>query len=158
MQRLRQPSDHPWYRPHVLGQEKTMNPMVTRLSRVAPVAVLAVLLALPAVRAEAQEKVYELKDVTTQPRLAQPSYALRAITASYPSDLKSKGISGEVELTFVVSTTGKVEPGSVEVTDASVPALGEAAKGVVEKLEFSPAKVGNNAVRSKVILPIAYRP
>jgi TonB family protein len=132
--------------------------MLNAMPRIAAAAVMTVLFAMPTAAAHAQDKVYGLSEVTTQPRLAAPSQALRVIQASYPFDLKSKGITGEVELAFVVSTTGKVESGSVEITDSTNPALGEAAKGAVEKLEFTPAKVGNNTVRSKVVLPIAYRP
>jgi TonB family protein len=119
---------------------------------------LAVLLTVPAVSAEAQDKVYSLSEVSSPPKLAAPSAALRVIQSSYPSALRARGVAGEVELQFVVLPTGKVEAGSVEVLDASVPEFADAAKGAVEKLEFVPAKVGANPVRTRVVLPIAYRP
>ncbi len=121
-------------------------------------AAITVLLALPTRAAHAQDKVYALAEVSTQPRLAAPSQALRLIQNSYPADLRNKGVSGEVEIEFVVNTNGKVDPSSVQVVDATVPQLGEAAKSVVKDLEFTPAKVGGQTVRAKVVLPIAYRP
>lgn len=131
-------------------------PMSSRLLRLVPL--FAVVLALPTARASAQDKVYSLAEVNTPPKLAAPSQAMRVIQSSYPADLRNKGVAGEVEVQFVVAPTGKVEAGSVEVIDASVPQLGDAAKGAVEKLEFTPAKVNNAAVRARVVLPIAYRP
>jgi TonB family protein len=129
---------------------------MSRLRSVAPL--LAVLLAVPAASAAAQDKVYALNEVNTPPKLAAPSAAMRVIQSTYPSNLKASGVAGEVEVQFVVAPTGKVEAGSVEVLDASVPEFGNAAKTAVEKLEFTPAKVGNAAVRARVVLPIAYRP
>lgn len=131
-------------------------PMMSRFPRVLPL--LAVVLAVPTARASAQDKVYSLAEVNTPPKLAAPSQAMRVIQSSYPAELKSRGVAGEVELQFVVAPSGKVEAGSVEVIDASVPQLGDAAKGAVEKLEFTPAKVNNAPVRARVVLPIAYRP
>jgi TonB family protein len=133
-----------------------MTPMTIRLRSVAPL--FALLLAVPAASAAAQDKVYTLAEVNTPPKLAAPSAAMRAIQSSYPSHLKSNGVAGEVEVQFVVAPTGKVESGSVEVLDASSAEFGPAAKTAVEKLEFTPAKVGNAAVRARVVLPISYRP
>lgn len=130
--------------------------MMFRLRSAAPL--FAVLLAVPAASAAAQDKVYTLSEVNTPPKLAAPAAAMRAIQSSYPSNLKATGVAGEVEVQFVVGPSGKVETGSVEVLDASVPEFGTAAKTAVEKLEFTPAKVGNAAVRARVVLPIAYRP
>ncbi len=131
---------------------------VTAFRSVAAAAAVTALLALPTRVAGAQDKVYPLNEVSTQPRLAAPSTALRLIQNSYPTELRRSGVAGEVEIQFVVNTNGKVDPSSVEVVDATVPALGEAAKAVVKDLEFTPAKVGNTTVRARVVLPIAYRP
>jgi hypothetical protein len=42
--------------------------------------------------------------------------------------------------------------------EAAAPALGNAAKTVVEKLEFVPGKKDGQAVRARVQLPIQYKP
>ena len=36
--------------------------------------------------------------------------------------------------------------------------LGDAAKQVAEKMEFSPGKVNNAPVRARVVLPLVYQP
>lgn len=112
-----------------------------------------------AVTAQAQsDKVYAISDVQAPPKLSSSVTAARIIQDSYPADLKSRGVGGMVELQFVVDDKGKVEPGSVEVVDATQTALGEAAKRVVTKLDFNPAKVNGTPVRVKVTLPIIYKP
>lgn len=82
----------------------------------------------------------------------------RVHVRSFPADLKSRGVGGMVELQFVVDRKGKVEAGSVEVVDATQTALGEAAKKVVAKLDFSPGKLNGAAVKTKVVLPIIDMP
>lgn len=128
----------------------------TRLTLLA--AVLAV--ASPAVRsAYAQDdKVYPIAEVTDKPRFASTSRAAELIQLSYPADLKSRGVGGMVELMFVVDSKGKVDPASVEVVDATQTALGEAARKVVAKLDFQPGKVNGAPVKTKVVLPIIYKP
>jgi periplasmic protein TonB len=44
------------------------------------------------------------------------------------------------------------------VLDATHSQLGEAAKKVAPRLEFQPGKAGGAAVKSKVVLPIIYKP
>ncbi|WP_396215755.1 energy transducer TonB [Gemmatimonas sp.] len=104
------------------------------------------------------DKVYAMADVQAPPKLASTVVAARIIQESYPAELKSRGVGGMVELQFVVDARGKVDPSSVEVVDATQTALGEAAKRVVTKLDFNPAKVNGTPVRVKVTLPIIYKP
>lgn len=122
-------------------------------------AVLALLFAGPlAQSAAAQDKVYEMSEVQAAPKLASATMAARLIQESYPEDLKRRGVGGMVELAFVVDAKGKVDPASVQVTDATQTALGEAAKKVVARLDFSPGKVNGAGVKTKVVLPIIYKP
>lgn len=135
--------------------------MSTSKLRLALVPAIATLfLAGPLVRAaEAQDdKVYPISEVTNPPKLSSTSMAARLIQESYPADLKNRGVGGMVELQFIVDSKGKVDPGSVEVVDATQTALGEAAKKVVSKLDFNPGKVNGAAVKTKVVLPIIYKP
>jgi TonB family protein len=104
------------------------------------------------------DKVYPIAELTNPPKLASAVQAARLISESYPADLKSRGVGGMVELQFVVDSKGKVEAGSVEVVDATQTALGEAAKKVVAKLDFQPGKLNGAAVKTKVVLPIIYKP
>jgi periplasmic protein TonB len=104
------------------------------------------------------DKVYPMSELTNPPKLSSTTLAARLIQESYPADLKSRGVGGMVELQFVVDSKGKVEPASVQVVDATQTALGEAAKKVVSKLEFNPGKLNGSAVKTKVVLPIIYKP
>lgn len=122
-------------------------------------AVLALLFAGPlAHSAAAQDKVYEMSEVQSAPKLSSATMAARLIQESYPEDLKRRGVGGMVELAFVVDAKGKVDPTSVVVNDATQTALGEAAKKVISRLDFSPGKVNGAGVKTKVVLPIIYKP
>ncbi len=122
-------------------------------------AIAALLLAIPSTAAQAQDdKVYAIADVQAPPKLASTATAARLIQDSYPTDLRTRGVGGMVELQFVVDAKGKVDPSSVEVVDATQTALGEAARKVVTKLDFNPAKVNGTPVKVKVTLPIIYKP
>jgi periplasmic protein TonB len=124
-----------------------------------PVVATALFLGPLAATAQAQsDKVYSIADVQSPPKLSSSATAARLIQESYPSDLKNRGVGGMVELQFIVDDKGKVDPGTVEVVDATQTALGEAAKKVVSKLDFNPAKVNGTPVRVKVTLPIIYKP
>ena len=110
-------------------------------------------------RATAQEgKVYLMSEVQSQPKLSSVTLAARLILESYPADLKSRGVGGLVELQFVVDEKGKVEAASVEIVDATQTTLAEAAKKVVSRLDFTPGKMNGAGVRTKVVLPILYKP
>ncbi len=102
-------------------------------------------------------KVYELSELSSPPKLASAVNTARLIQESYPADLKSRGVGGMVEVEFVVDAEGKVDPASVQVVDATQTALGEAAKKVVPKLDFNPGKLNGSAVKTKVVLPIVYK-
>ncbi|MBA3918090.1 MAG: hypothetical protein C0516_05845 [Gemmatimonas sp.] len=113
---------------------------------------------LASTAAAQDDKVYPMSELTNPPKLSSTTLAARLIQESYPADLKSRGVGGMVELQFVVDSKGKVEPASVQVVDATQTALGEAAKKVVAKLEFNPGKLNGSAVKTKVVLPIIYKP
>jgi protein TonB len=119
--------------------------------------VAALVIPAAAATAAAQDKVYDLSDVTTLPKLSSSAQTSRLIQSAYPSDLKKSGVGGTVDMEFVVGKDGKVEAGSIEV-NASVPALAAAAKAVAEKLEFSPAQVKGAPVRARVVLPLVFKP
>lgn len=104
------------------------------------------------------DKVYQMSEVSNPPKLASATMAARLIQESYPEDLKRRGVGGMVELQFVVDAKGKVDPASVEVMDATQTALGDAAKKVISRLDFSPGKMNGASVKTKVVLPIIYKP
>ena len=133
------------------------HPSRFRLSLVAA-GITAVALLHPVV-ASAQDagKTYTLAEVETKPSLASVQNFQRIVSEGYPADLRQRRMGGIAEIAFVVDATGKVEPASVEIVDATQPAFGEAAKKALLQAGFKPGKVGGNAVRTKVSLPIVYR-
>ncbi len=103
------------------------------------------------------DRVYALAELQSPPKLRSTAEAGRHIQASYPKDLRDRGVGGMVEIQFVVDANGKVMAETIEVLDATQTQLGEAAKKVAAKLEFQPGKAGGAAVKSKVVLPIIYK-
>ncbi len=120
-------------------------------------ALAASVVALVPAALEAQDRVYSTDELTTKPKVASMTRTAQLVQRSYPDKLKSAGVDGTVQVQFVVGADGKVEPGSVEVIAATVPALGDAARDVAGKIEFQPGKVNDAPVRARVLLPIVYK-
>lgn len=131
--------------------------MLSRYSMVAVAAAALTALTPAAVRAQDAARTYTLAEVETKPSLASVANFQRIVSEGYPEDLKRRRMGGIAEVAFVVDATGKVEPASVEVVDATQPAFGEAAKRALLQAGFKPGKVSGNAVRTQVSLPIIYR-
>ena len=129
--------------------------LIARAVLAAAVVVCSLALTPSALRAQAE--THEISELETIPKFSSPPSAVRTIHGSYPAALKRAGVNGTVQLEFVVLPTGKVEPGSVQIVAASSPAFGEAAKGMAEKIEFTPGTIKGEAVRARVILPLVYR-
>ena len=122
------------------------------------VATAATLLLLPTtVRAQDAAKIYNLNEVDAMPKLTSQAYMARIMQDAYPAALKKAGIGGAVQMEFVVDEKGKVDISTVDVV-ATNPGLADAAKQVAPKLEFSPAKVKGTPVKSRVVLPLVFKP
>jgi protein TonB len=122
------------------------------------VAIVATLLALPmTARAQDANKIYDLSEVDAMPKLASSQFMARIINDAYPVNLRKAGVGGAVQMEFVVDANGKVEVSTIDAI-SNVPALVEAAKQVAPKLEFVPAKVKGTAVKSRVVLPLVFKP
>jgi protein TonB len=126
--------------------------------RLASAAAAAIALAAAPRLAAAQEEVYGGGDLSSPPKLLSAAATARLVARSFPEEMRKAGSGGTVQLQFVIGRDGKVEPGSVEVLQTPAPALGEAAKGVAEKMQFVPGKKDGSAVRARVQLPIIYKP
>ena len=133
------------------------HPSRIRLSLVAAAITAVTLLHPTDALAQDASRTYTLAEVETKPSLASVTPFQRIVSEGYPEDLKRRRMGGIAEIAFVVDATGKVEPASVEVVDATQPAFGEAAKKALLQAGFKPGKVSGNAVRTKVSLPIVYR-
>jgi len=132
------------------------HPSRRRLTLVAVAAAALTLLAPRAAMAQ-EARTYNLSEVETKPSLASVATFQRVVSEGYPEDLKRRRMGGIAEVSFVVDATGKVEPSSVEVVDATQPAFGEAAKRALLVTGFKPGTVSGSPVRTKVSLPIVYR-
>lgn len=91
-----------------------------------------------------------------KPQLQNASEVQRLLQRLYPPLLRDAGITGQVQMKFVVNASGRVEATSVSVVNASHDQFGEASTKVVEKMRFKPAKVGGRAVPVLVQIPISW--
>jgi protein TonB len=69
---------------------------------------------------------------------------------SYPMRLSNAGVEGEVLARFVVDTTGRVEPTSIEILQASHGLFGESVKRWLRENRYSPGLVSGRPVRQLV--------
>jgi TonB family protein len=75
----------------------------------------------------------------------------------YPELLKQAGIQGRVIVQAVIDTLGRAEPPSVKVLQSPNPGFDQAAKNLVAKSLFRPARVHGRAVRVLIQIPIDFR-
>jgi periplasmic protein TonB len=128
-----------------------------RLAMTAVVATGLTLCTPRIVQAQDVSRTYTFAEVETKPSLASLQNFQRIVSESYPEDLRRRRLGGIAEIAFVVDASGRVEPASVEIVDATQPAFGEAAKKALLMAGFKPGKMSGNPVRTKVSLPIVYR-
>jgi outer membrane biosynthesis protein TonB len=82
------------------------------------------------------------------PRLARGARC----RGDYPGQLRALGLAGSADLQFVIDRDGRVDPGSVQVTRATHPAFGEAARGGLARPEcrYTPGSYRGAPVRALV--------
>ena len=68
----------------------------------------------------------------------------------YPPDLMKAGTEGSVAVRFVVDTTGRADPGSIEIVRATHPDFAQSVRFAVPRMSFSPARVDGHKVRQAV--------
>lgn len=118
-------------------------------------AVLALL--VPATLVAQDATVYSPSELDQPAKLSSQEMTARLLARSYPAALQRAGVTGTVQVQFVVDETGKVDASTIQVLSSTVPALAEAAKTVVPEIRFRPGQLNGQAVRSVVLLPIIYR-
>jgi protein TonB len=74
----------------------------------------------------------------------------------YPETLRALGISGHVLVQFVVDTTGRIEPGSLTVQEASRPEFVESVRDALPRFRFAAGEVAGRKVRTRVQLPFDF--
>jgi protein TonB len=102
--------------------------------------------------------VYDISSVEVKPSLSNSSDVQRALERNYPPLLRDAGVGGTVQLSFRVNEDGRVDPSTIEVVSSDNEQFSEAAKKVVERMRFRPAKVNDRPVKVLVQLPITFQP
>lgn len=75
----------------------------------------------------------------------------------YPNMLRNAGVSGYVDLSFVVDTAGRVEPGSIEILSSAHPLFTTSARETIAASTFHPARHRGRAVRQLVRQRVSFR-
>jgi TonB family protein len=96
--------------------------------------------------------------IYTAPRLTRyPVAESRRHFARYPRDLQALGIGGDVVVSFVVDTTGRVRPATVDVLSASDPRFGESVVRWLRETRFTPPELHGRRVNARVVVPVTFR-
>jgi protein TonB len=83
--------------------------------------------------------------IDTEPGRGLPELA-EDLRPRYPEMLRQAGVSGEVELEYVVLESGRVDSASVRVLASTHPAFSEAAREALQRARFKPAHRGAGPV------------
>lgn len=108
-------------------------------------------------QAPPDEGTYEVSAVEELPELTNRQEVGRQLQRQYPPLLRDAGIQGSATMRLRVNEDGRVDPESITVENATHEAFGDAARRVVERMRFRPAKVGGRAVRVWVTLPVTFQ-
>ncbi len=96
--------------------------------------------------------------VFTEAELDDPVQPISQPTPRYPPVMQSAGIAGQVQLQYIVDTTGHLEPASLKVMKSTHQAFEEPSKEVIQKSVFKPARFRGRAVRQLVQQAITFKP
>jgi protein TonB len=70
--------------------------------------------------------------------------------------MRTTGISGRVRIRFVVDTTGRVDPSSVQVIESTHDLFTNAVRAVLPSLRFKPSEANGQRVRSLAEMPFDF--
>jgi TonB family protein len=79
-------------------------------------------------------------------------------TPTYPPALRKLGIGGEVHAEFVVDTLGRVQDGSIKITESTNQELTDAVLKALPNMQFVPAEVHGQKVKQLVQMPFGFTP
>ena len=99
----------------------------------------------PAAAVESQDSVYSILDVEEMAARTEGSAA-----PVYPPELMKVGKEGGVFIRFVIDSSGRADPGTIEVVRSTHPAFTQSVRQAVPLMLFSPASVGGHHVRQAV--------
>jgi protein TonB len=79
------------------------------------------------------------------------------VSPVYPSSLRESGVEGQVVLEFVVNENGRVDMSSVKIIESSHALFTSSVRTALQKMRFSPAKVGGTSVKQYVRQPFTFK-
>ena len=104
---------------------------------------------VPAAR-ELPQGVFREEDVTDRPeRIGGPA-------PRYPDLLREAGVAGRVLVSFIVDTTGHVEPGSVVIDSSTRPEFEAPTREAVLASLFRPGQLQGHGIRVLVTMPVNF--
>jgi TonB family protein len=74
----------------------------------------------------------------------------------YPKALLDARVEGSVRASCIIGTDGRVEPGSIQILEASDPAFAASARDGIQHAKFRPGRLNGAAVRVQVRLPLRF--
>jgi TonB family protein len=96
-------------------------------------------------------------EVFLEAQLDDPVQVISQPQPRYPPVLASAGITGRVEVQFIVDTTGHVEKNSFKIMKTSHPAFGEPTREAILKSVFKPARFKGRPVRQLVQQAVSFK-
>lgn len=94
---------------------------------------------------QSPDSVFSILEVEESAARAEGSAA-----PAYPPDLVKAGVEGVVVTRYIVDTTGRADPASLQVLSASHPLFIDAVRGALPGMLFTPATVHGRRVRQVV--------
>ncbi len=79
-----------------------------------------------------------------------------SIKPDYPQTLQSAGVEGEVDVQFVVDTTGRADMSTLKVLKSTNDLFTAAVRNALPRAKFFPAEVGGHKVRQWVQQPFTF--
>jgi TonB family protein len=96
-------------------------------------------------------------ELRTATSVDEPVAVIDQPMVTYPRTLAHAGISGRVELEYVVDTSGRAERGSVRALVSTRPEFEAAARATVLASRFRPARLRGHVVRQVVRQTLSFR-
>lgn len=104
------------------------------------------------VTSPASNQIYSETEVEKPVMAASGSPAPR-----YPDVLKAAGVEGEVDVSFVVDTTGRADPASLRILKSTHSLFDAAVRASLPGMRFIPAEAGGKKVNQLVQQPFVFR-
>jgi TonB family protein len=99
----------------------------------------------------------EVEDVLAESMVDEKPTFLSGPPLQYPNLLRQAGVQGRVIVRAIIDTTGRAEPGSVQVVESPHPGFDQAARNAVLQARFRGGRFRGRAVRVLIEFPVEFR-